>query len=77
MLQSLASRASPGPGNEVALKNANVRVEGARAFVTVGGGLVWRIDDGDPAVYVKTDEGWRFDSMMKAGEACRVAGALG
>lgn len=78
LLESLASRY---PVGEVALKNMNVRIQGGRAFVTgsvtVGGRLVWRIDDTDPAIYVKTDSGWKFDSMIKASTACQTAGALG
>jgi len=81
VLQSLSARAPLGSGGEVALKNVDVRVQGGRAFVTgfvtVGGRLVWRIDDTDPAVYVKTGNDWMFDSMEKASAACRIAGALG
>ena len=81
LLTSLASRTSGGPGGEVALKNVNVRIEGGRAFVTgfvtVGGRLVWRIDDTDPAVYASTASGWKFDSMTKVSTACAMAGALG
>ena len=77
LLKSLASSVSPGPGTEVALKNMDVRVQGARAFVTgfvtVGGRLAGRIDDTDPAVYVKTDAGWRFDSMARVSSACQAA----
>lgn len=76
-LATLKSLASRGSGGEVALKNMNVRVQGARAFVTgfitVGGGLVGRIDDTDPAVYVKTDAGWKFDSMEQVTRICAAA----
>jgi hypothetical protein len=81
MLRSLASRVSVGPGTEVALKNINVRVQGGRAFVTgfvtVGGRLAGQIDGTDPAVYVKTETGWKFDSMEKVTGLCATASALG
>jgi len=81
MLTSLASRASGVPGSEVALKNVDVRIQGARAFVTgfitVGGQLVGQIDAADPVVYVKTEAGWKFDSLARATDLCRSATALG
>lgn len=64
-------------GTQVAVNSMGIRIQGDHAyltgFVTVGGRLAGQIDDSNPAVYLKTDDGWKLDSMERAKNLCGSA----
>lgn len=58
----------------LSISNLAVKVEGTRATVTGDvlsiGQTLLSISEADPAVYIKTDDGWKLDFLQEALDIC-------